>query len=87
MISRPENGDTRARGSSGAIRSVDKVVDILELLGRESRGLPISELAVAFTGLRPIQARRMHRPGQSHIHSTASGKLLLAHQPPEQAAP
>src|SRR5215216_614845 len=45
MISRPENGDTPARGSSGAIRSVDKVVDILELLGRESRGLPISELA------------------------------------------
>jgi DNA-binding IclR family transcriptional regulator len=169
MISPAENGAMPPRGSTGAIRSVDKVVDILELLGRESRGLPITELAgrlqlnvstahhllatlkarglvaqddrtkvyrigsrlvalvnrfllgtdlypaavsvveelrnlsgetsylsvfedaeinvlIAFTGLRPVQARRMHRPGQSNIHSTASGKLLLAYQPPEQAA-
>ena len=41
---------------------------------------------IALTGLRPVQARRMHRPGQSNIHSTASGKLLLAYQPREQAA-
>ncbi|MCD6059367.1 MAG: Transcriptional regulator IclR [Thermomicrobiales bacterium] len=170
MVSQPETAQTPARGSAnGTIRSVDKVIDILELLGRESRGLPISELAgrlrlnvstahhllatlkarglvaqdertkayrigsglvalvsrfllgtdlypaavaaveqlrnvtgetsylsvfqdgeinvmVALTGLRPVQARRMHRPGQSNLHSTASGKLLLAYQPPEQAA-
>jgi IclR family acetate operon transcriptional repressor len=170
MFSQPENSDSPARESApGAIRSVDKVIDILELLGRESRGLPISELAgrlqlnvstthhllatlkarglvaqdertkvyrigsrlvalvsrfllgtdlypaavsaveelrdvsgemsylsvlqngeinvvIGLTGSRPVQARRMHRPGQSNIHSTASGKLLLAYQPPEQAA-
>jgi IclR family acetate operon transcriptional repressor len=154
---------------SGTIRSVDKAIDILELLGRESHGLAISELAsrlglnvstahhllatlkarglvaqderaktyrigsrlvalvsgfllgtdlypaavgaveelrdlsgetsylsvfqggevnvmIALTGLRPVQARRMHRPGQSNVHSTASGKLLLAHLPWEEAA-
>ncbi|MGH2616290.1 MAG: IclR family transcriptional regulator, partial [Thermomicrobiales bacterium] len=151
------------------IRSVDKAIDILELLGRESHGLAISDLAgrlglnvstahhllatlkarglvaqdertkiyrigsrlialvsrfllgtdlypaavaaveelrdvsgemsylsvfqngevnvmISLTGSRPVQARRMHRPGQSNIHSTASGKLLLAYQPREQAA-
>jgi DNA-binding IclR family transcriptional regulator len=170
MVSQPETAQAPARGTAnGPIRSVDKVIDILELLGRESRGLPISELAgrlqlnvstahhllatlkarglvaqdertkayrigsglvalvsrfllgtdlypaavaaveelrnvsgdtsylsvfqdreinvmIALTGLRPVQARRMHHPGQSNIHSTASGKLLLAYQPPEQAA-
>src|SRR5829696_187778 len=46
MYSHSENADTPAREPApGTIRSVDKVVDILELLGRESRGLPISELA------------------------------------------
>jgi DNA-binding IclR family transcriptional regulator len=170
MVSQSENLVAPARGPvTGPIRSVDKVIDILELLGCESRGLPISELAgrlqlnvstvhhllatlkarglvaqdertkvyrigsglvalvsrfllgtdlypaavaaveelrnvsgetsylsvfedreinvlIAFTGLRPVQARRMHRPGQSNIHSTASGKLLLAYRAPEQAA-
>lgn len=41
---------------------------------------------ISLTGSRPVQARRLHRPGQSNLHSTASGKLLLAHQPPAQAA-
>jgi DNA-binding IclR family transcriptional regulator len=169
MVSQRENPDAPAHRPTGTIRSVDKVVDILELLGRESRGLPISELAgrlqlnvstahhllatlkarglvaqddrtkvyrigsqlvalvsrfllgtdlypaavsaveelrnvsgetsylsvfqngevnvmIALTGLRPVQARRMHRPGQSNLHSTASGKLLLAFQPADQAA-
>lgn len=162
----PRTDDGRA---STTIRSVDKAVDILELLGRESHGLAISDLAsrlelnvstahhllatlkarglvaqdertkiyrigsrlvglvnrfllgtdlypaavaaveelrdasgemsylsvfqggdvnvmIALTGLRPVQARRMHRPGQSNVHSTASGKLLLAYQPRQQAA-
>ena len=170
MFSHPENSGSPVREPApGTIRSVDKVVDILELLGLESRGLPISELAgrlqlnvstahhllatlkarglvaqdertkvyrigsrlvalvsrfllgtdlypaavsavdelrevsgetsylsilqdgeinviIALTGSRPVQARRMHRPSQSNLHSTASGKLLLAFQPPVQAA-
>ena len=170
MFSHPENPGSPVREPApGTVRSVDKVVDILELLGLESRGLPISELAgrlqlnvstthhllatlkarglvaqdertkvyrigsrlvalvsrfllgtdlypaaisavdelrevsgetsylsilqngevnviIALTGSRPVQARRMHRPSQSNLHSTASGKLLLAFQPPEQAA-
>ena len=46
MVSQPETAPGPARGAANApIRSVDKVIDILELLGRESRGLPISELA------------------------------------------
>lgn len=169
MFSQAEAAGVAARRpAGGTIRSVDKVVDILELLGRESRGLPISELAsrlqlnvstahhllatlkarglvaqdertktyrigsglvalvnrflagtdlypaglgpveelrdlsgetsylsvfqggetvvmIALTGLRPVQARRLHRSGQTNLHSTASGKLLLAFQPPEQS--
>lgn len=151
------------------IRSVDKVVDILDLLAGESRGLPLGEIAdrlglnvstvhhllatlrhrglivqdersrayrigyrlvglvnrflaesdlypaaigaiqrlrdasgetsylsafqdgaiaevISLTGVRPIQVRRVHRPGQSSLHSTATGKLLLAHLPPAEAA-
>jgi DNA-binding IclR family transcriptional regulator len=41
---------------------------------------------ITLTGARPIQARRMHRPGQSNLHSTATGKLMLAHLPAEEAA-
>jgi len=170
MISTDEKS-SKADGhrSSLTIRSVDKAIDILELLGHESHGLQISELAgrlnlnvstahhllatlkarglvaqdertktyrigsrlvglvngflagtdlypaglgpveemrdvtgetsylsifqggevvvmIALTGLRPVQARRMHRPGQPNLHSTASGKLLLAFQPREQSA-
>jgi DNA-binding IclR family transcriptional regulator len=40
---------------------------------------------IVLTGQRPIQARRLHHPGQSSLHSTASGKLLLAHLPHEAA--
>jgi DNA-binding IclR family transcriptional regulator len=169
LISHPETTRQVREQPAGTIRSVEKVIDILELLARESRGLALGDLAkrldlnastahhllatlkgrglvaqdertkvyrigsrlvalvnrfllgtdlypaavdvveelrnlsgetsylsvfedaeinvlIAFTGLRPVQARRMHRPGQSNIHSTASGKLLLAYQPPEQAA-
>ncbi len=154
---------------SGTIRSVGKVVDILEVLSRESHGLPLGELAkrldlnastahhllatlkargivaqdertktyrignrlvslvsrflagtelypagigpveelrdrsgetsylsafqgndvaviIALTGARPVQARRFHRPGQSNLHSTATGKILLAHLPEDAAA-
>jgi DNA-binding IclR family transcriptional regulator len=146
------------------IRSVERIADILELLARESRGLPLGEIAarlqlnastthhllatlkarglvaqdersksyrigyrlvaltnrflagtdlyaagigpmealrdrsgemsylsvfqgqevaaiIALTGQRPIQARRSHHPGQSSLHCTASGKLLLAYLP------
>ena len=170
MVSNDEKIAKTSDGRSPlTIRSVDKAIDILELLGQESHGLPISELAsrlglnvstahhllatlkarglvaqdertktyrlgsrlvslvsgfllgtdlypaavaaveelrdisgetsylsvfqggevnvmFALTGSRPVQARRMHRPGQSNIHSTASGKLLLAYQPREHAA-
>jgi DNA-binding IclR family transcriptional regulator len=162
---------TRAKRQnvSTSIRSVDKAVDILELLARESRGLALGEIAsqlqlhastvhhliatlkqrglvsqdertkvyrvgyhlvglvnrflsgtelypaaigpmedlrdssgetsylsvfqgsevsviVTLTGMRPVQARRMHRPGQSNLHSTATGKVLLAYLPPDDAA-
>ncbi|MGH2533234.1 MAG: IclR family transcriptional regulator [Thermomicrobiales bacterium] len=46
MISYDEKRSSPARqGSSAVIRSVDKVVDILELLAEESRGLPLTEIA------------------------------------------
>jgi DNA-binding IclR family transcriptional regulator len=41
-------------------------------------------VVIALTGVRPIQARRVHRPGQSSLHSTATGKTLLAHLPPHE---
>jgi IclR family transcriptional regulator, KDG regulon repressor len=169
MISSSEiQGRSAGLRGNGTIRSVDKVVDILEVLSRESRGLALGELAkrldlnastahhllatlkargivaqdertktyrigyrlvslvsrflsgtdlypaaigpveelrdrsgetsyisafqgsevaviIALTGARPVQARRFHRPGQSNLHSTATGKVLLANLPPEDA--
>ena len=169
MISSSEiQGRSAGLRANGTIRSVDKVVDILEVLSRESRGLALGELAkrldlnastahhllgtlkargivaqdertktyrigyrlvslvsrflsgtelypaaigpveelrdrsgetsyisafqgsevaviIALTGARPVQARRFHRPGQSNLHSTATGKVLLANLPPEDA--
>lgn len=41
-------------------------------------------VVIALTGVRPIQARRIHRPGQSSLHSTATGKTLLAYLPPAE---
>lgn len=158
-----------ARPPSASIRSVDKVVDILELLSTESRGLPLGEIAgrlglnvstvhhllatlrnrgmvaqderskayrlgyglvrianrflsetdlypaaigpveklrdrsgetsylsafqdkaiaevILLPGVRPIQVRRVQRPGQSSLHSTATGKTLLAYLPGEESA-
>jgi DNA-binding IclR family transcriptional regulator len=155
--------------ATGTIRSVEKVIDILEVLARESRGLALGDLAkrldlnastahhllatlkgrglvaqdertktyrigyrlvslvtnflsgtdlypagigpveilrdlsgetsyltvfqgnetstiITLTGARPVQARRLHRQGQSNLHSTATGKLMLAHLPSEEAA-
>lgn len=170
MISSSEILPRAARKqASGTIRSVDKVVDILEVLSRESHGLALGELAkrldlnastahhllatlkarglvaqderskayrigyrlvsmvsrflagtdlypagigpveelrdrsgetsylsafqgndvaviISLTGARPVQARRFHRPGQSNLHSTATGKILLAHLLPEESA-
>lgn len=40
---------------------------------------------ISLPGVRPVQARRFHRPGQAKLHSTATGKLLLAHMPPAGA--
>lgn len=169
MISPSETKTRSARGQgSGTIRSVDKVVDILELLAHEGQGLALGDLAkrldlnastahhllatlkarglvaqdertkiyrigyrlvalvstflsstdlymagigpveelrdlsgetsylsvfqghevaaiVTLAGMRPVQARRFHRPGQSKLHSTATGKLLLAYLPPSEA--
>src|ERR687889_356476 len=46
MISSSEiQGRSAGLRANGTIRSVDKVVDILELLSRESRGLALGELA------------------------------------------
>ena len=165
MISSSEIKPAQRRDQAvGTIRSVDKVVDILELLSRESRGVTLGDLAkrldlhpstahhllatlkrrglvaqdertkiyrigfrfvdlvhrflsgtelypagigpveelrdlsgetsylsviqenevavvICLTGARPVQARRFHRPGQSTLHSTATGKLLLAYLP------
>lgn len=158
---------TATNGSSGSIRSVEKVIDILELLARESDGLalgdlsrrlnlnastahhliatlrgrgfiaqdertksyrigyrlvglvstflagtdlypaavgPIEELRdrsgetcylsvfqghelatiISLTGSRPVQARRVHRPGVPNLHSTATGKILLGHLAPDE---
>jgi len=36
------------------------------------------------TGTRPVQARRPHREGEYSLHSTASGKTLLANEPAER---
>ena len=169
MVSSSEIRVRSAGGrANGTIRSVAKVVDILEVLSRESHGLALGELAkrldlnastahhllatlkvrgmvaqdertktyrigyrlvslvsrflsgtdlypaaigpveelrdlsgetsyfsafqggevaviIALTGARPVQARRFHRPGQSNLHSTATGKVLLAYLPPEDA--
>ena len=167
MISHSENPNQEREQPAGTIRSVEKVIDILELLARESRGLALGDLAkrldlnastahhllatlkgrglvaqdertkmyrigyrlvgmvnrflsgtdlypagispveelrdlsgetsyltaiqrreaaviLTLTGARPIQARRFHRPGQSNFHSTATGKLMLAHLPTEE---
>jgi DNA-binding IclR family transcriptional regulator len=169
MISQSEIRSKSERDQSGTIRSVDKVVDILELLARESRGLALSDLAkrldlnastahhllatlkarglvaqdersktyrigyrlvglvnrflsgtelypagigpveelrdlsgetsylsvfqgrevaviISLTGMRPVQARRFHRQGQSNLHSTATGKILLAFLTPADTA-
>ena len=170
MVSTSEkHGAGKREVPSTTIRSVDKVVDILEVLGRESRGLPLGELArrlnlnastahhllatlkarglvvqddrtkayrigyrlvalvnhfladtdlysagigpveelrdlagetsylsvfqghdvaviISLTGGRPIQARRMQRANQANLHSTATGKLLLASRPQAEAA-
>jgi DNA-binding IclR family transcriptional regulator len=170
MISSSEiTAKTDGAQPSGTIRSVGKVVDILEALSRESQGLALGELAkrldlnastahhllatlkargvvaqdertkayrigyrlvsmvsrflagtdlypagigpveelrdlsgetsylsafqgtdvaviIALTGARPVQARRFHRPGQSNLHSTATGKILLAQLTDEAAA-
>jgi IclR family acetate operon transcriptional repressor len=40
---------------------------------------------ISLTGARPVQARRIPRPGQSNLHSTATGKLLLSQLPTEEA--
>lgn len=169
MISPSEIAEKAARPpASGTIRSVEKVVDILELLSRESRGIALGDLAgrlgmnastahhllatlkgrgivvqderskayrigyslvglvnrflagtelypagigpieelrdlsgetsylsvfqgsdvsviISLTGARPVQARRFHRQGQSNLHSTATGKLLLAQLPRAEA--
>jgi DNA-binding IclR family transcriptional regulator len=169
MISSSEKSIASDRvRANGTIRSVDKVVDILEVLSWESHGLALGELAkrldlhastahhllatlkarglvvqdersksyrigyrlvslvsrflsgtelypagigpveelrdlsgetsylsafqgkevaviIALTGARPVQARRFHRPGQSNLHSTATGKTLLAYLPLEKA--
>jgi IclR family transcriptional regulator, KDG regulon repressor len=42
---------------------------------------------IEMLGARPIQARRFIPPGQTCLHSTASGKLWLAFLPPDQLAP
>jgi DNA-binding IclR family transcriptional regulator len=167
MISHPEKTERVREQPAGTIRSVEKVIDILELLARESRGVALGDLAkrldlnvstvhhllatlkgrglvaqdertkmyrigyrlvgmvnrflsgtdhypaaispmeelrdrsgetsyltiiqrqeaaviITLTGARPVQARRFHRPGQSNIHSTATGKLMLAHLPAEE---
>jgi IclR family acetate operon transcriptional repressor len=169
MVSSSEKTVRRDQApATGAIRSVEKVIDILELLSRESRGMALGDLAsrlgmnastahhllatlkgrgiviqdertkayrigyslvglvnrflagtelypagigpieelrdlsgetsyfsafqgrevsviISLTGARPVQARRFHRQGQSNLHSTATGKLLLARLPREEA--
>ena len=45
MISSYETEKKAERSAGGTIRSVEKVIDILELLCQESPGLPLSELA------------------------------------------
>lgn len=170
MISSSEKSVRGPRATSaGTIRSVEKVIDILELLAREGQGLALGEIAkrldlnpstahhliatlkqrglvvqdertrvyrigyrlvalvgtflsstdlypagigpveelrdlsgetsylsvfqaqdvasiISLVGMNPVQARRVHRPGKSKLHSTATGKLLLAYMPPEKAA-
>lgn len=165
---RANGGGTERSPASGTIRSVEKVLDILDLLSRESRGVALGDLAkrldlnastahhllatlkrrgivvqderskayrigyslvgmvnrflagteiypagigpveelrdlsgetsylsviqgkevspiISLTGARPVQARRFHRQGQSNLHSTATGKLFLAHLPADEA--
>ncbi len=170
MISSSEKGGKTPReASAGTIRSVEKVIDILELLAREGHGLALGEIArrldlnpstahhliatlkqrglvaqdertkvyrigyrlvalvgtflsstdlypagigpveelrdlsgetsylsvfqaqdvaaiISLVGMNPVQARRIYRPDKSKLHSTATGKLLLAYMPPERAA-
>src|SRR5262249_10919517 len=45
------------------------------------------ELFVAFEarGVHPLQTRRPRLAGQTTLHSTASGKTLLAHLPPSES--
>lgn len=163
------NGPSPAKRQPASIRSVDKVVDILELLSRERRGLPLGDIAtrlelnvstvhhllatlkqrgliaqderarsyrlgyglvaivndfladtdlysaaigpvevlrdcsgetsylsafqgqsitqvILLPGVRPIQVRRVQRPGQFMLHSTATGKTLLAYLPTAESA-
>lgn len=39
---------------------------------------------IELPGLRPIQVRHARRPGESYLHCTASGKLLMTYLPLEQ---
>ena len=46
MVSSPEISATREQAAGGGtIRSVEKIVDILELLSRESSGMALGDLA------------------------------------------
>jgi DNA-binding IclR family transcriptional regulator len=170
MISESEKQVKTPRdAASGTIRSVEKVIDILELLAREGHGMALGEIAkrldlnastahhliatlrhrglvsqdertkmyrigyhlvamvgtfvantdlypagiapveelrdltgetsylsafdghdtasiISLAGMNPVQARRVHRPGKTKLHSTATGKLRLAYLPPDEAS-
>src|SRR5262245_45890783 len=61
--------ETDGRGAATTIRSVDKAVDILEVLAREGRGLPLGEIASRLQ----LNASTVH-----HLMTTLKRRGLVA---------
>lgn len=71
---------TAALGPIRKLRDLTEETSYLTILhGRDLITL------IEMVGTRPVQARRPTLPGQSTLHSTASGKTLLAYLPPDRA--
>ena len=68
MISHSEKATREREQPAGTIRSVEKVIDILELLARESRGLALGDLARRLD----LNASTVH-----HLLATLKGRGLV----------
>jgi IclR family transcriptional regulator, KDG regulon repressor len=68
-----------ANGPMRELRDLSGETSYLTVLHGQELVSPIE-----LSGTRPVQARRSETDGRPCLHATASGKMLLAHLPPER---